>query len=591
MTFHIERRLTVAILLLIASVAATAAAQVEPTRVLIINSFGPEHSPYEVFESAFRTALAQRVATPVAFYDTSLDGARFDPERDAASFVRFLQERFADRAPDLVVPVGPLAARFYAEHRKLLFANTPVTVAMAEERVMQGMEARARDAGLTLRLRIPDLVEHILRVAPATRTIAIVIGDSPIERFWVNAMGMAFEPFRARVSFQYLNELSLGDIERRVASLPSHSAILFVQMYVDGAGVSRDFDHALDRIHRVANAPIFGLYASQLGKGIVGGPLVFEAEAAVRTAEIARAVLAGEPPTQSVFQPFETGVPTYDWRELERWGISETLLPEKRTILFRPPSLWEQHRIEVLAGVSLVLLQSAILAALLIQRVRRRRAEREAHTLSGRLITAHEDERRRLASELHDDVTQRLARLAIEAAALQPRGAARPQQAEGPSMYDELVRLSEDVHALSYRLHPTVLDDLGLMDALRAECDRTSRGQAFQVDFEAEGVPDRIPQDAALCLFRIAQEALRNIVRHAKARIVSVSIARNGRGLQLAVVDDGVGFNASGPRPSPSLGHASMRERARQAGGNLEIRSAPGQGTAVFAWVPLIGAP
>jgi signal transduction histidine kinase len=183
-------------------------------------------------------------------------------------------------------------------------------------------------------------------------------------------------------------------------------------------------------------------------------------------------------------------------------------------------------------------------------------------------------------------VTPRLARLAIEAARAQ-RGDPAANGANGLSMHDELVRLSEDVHAFSYRLHPTVLDDLGLVDALQAECDRAAHGQGIRVDFHAEGAPDRLPRDVAVCLFRVAQEALRNITRHAKAHAVSVSLTQKGGGAQLAIVDDGVGFEAARPRERPGLGHASMRERVRQLDGGLRIRSAPGSGTTIVAWVPL----
>lgn len=154
-------------------------------------------------------------------------------------------------------------------------------------------------------------------------------------------------------------------------------------------------------------------------------------------------------------------------------------------------------------------------------------------------------------------------------------------------MHDELVRLSEDVHAFSYRLHPTVLDDLGLVDALHSECDRAAHGQAIRVDLRVSEVPERIPGDVALCLFRITQEALRNIVRHAKAKTVSVLLQPREAGLELTVVDDGIGFDINGARERPSLGHASMRERVRQLEGDLQIRSVPGSGTTIVAWVPL----
>ena len=303
LAFLVRVRVAAGVTFLILSLAAVAADHSGPARVLIINSFSRENSPYEVFASLFRSELAERATTPVAFYETSLDGARFDPERDDGPFVRYLQDRFAGRAPDLVVPIGPLAARFYTQYREQLFPDVPMMLALPEERVIKGVALAPRDASLPIRLNIPRLIEHILQVLPATSTIGFIIGDSPIERYWVNVARAEFKPFEGRVAFLYLNTLSLEEIERRVAALPPDSAILFIQMYVDGAGVSREQDRTLAHVHAAANAAVFGLYASQVGKGIVGGPLVSEQEAAIRTAEIARVVLGGEALPQRMLQP------------------------------------------------------------------------------------------------------------------------------------------------------------------------------------------------------------------------------------------------------------------------------------------------
>ena len=162
--------------------------------------------------------------------------------------------------------------------------------------------------------------------------------------------------------------------------------------------------------------------------------------------------------------------------------------------------------------------------------------------MSGRLLTAHEDERRRLARELHDDLTQRLARLAIDAGKLERARGGRTHR----PMRKDLVRLSEDVHALSYRLHPSVLDDLGLVEALRAECDRVARSGELRVEVDAHDVPEAVPSETSLCLFRVAQEALNNAARHARASAVTVLLSPRDRGLQLAVSDNGSGFDPAG---------------------------------------------
>ena len=210
-------------------------------------------------------------------------------------------------------------------------------------------------------------------------------------------------------------------------------------------------------------------------------------------------------------------------------------------------------------------------------------SHREIQQLAGRLITAHEDERQRLARELHDDLTQRLARLAIDAGRME----SAVDAPEGMRLLREgLVRLSEDVHALSYRLHPSVLDDLGLVEALKAECERVMRHGELRVDVEASAAPGILPAEVSLCLFRVAQEALSNAARHAHASAVTVVLSSRSRGLRLAVSDNGSGFDPDGPRGRASLGLASMRERVRLLHGELDIKSTPGRGTTVVAWVP-----
>jgi signal transduction histidine kinase len=226
-----------------------------------------------------------------------------------------------------------------------------------------------------------------------------------------------------------------------------------------------------------------------------------------------------------------------------------------------------------------------LLAWLVFERRRRLRSEHSAHDLSGRLINAHEEERSRLARELHDDVTQRLALLAIDAGREERH---LPSAAGGTamrSMRENLVRLSEDVHSLSYRLHPSILEDLGLTEALKSECDRFSHTCPTRLETTVDEVPERLPRDVALCLFRIAQESLRNIARHAGATRAEISLRQLDGGLELAVKDNGAGFDPM--RHHASLGHAGMRQRTLLLGGRIAIESRGGRGTTIRAWVPV----
>jgi signal transduction histidine kinase len=156
-------------------------------------------------------------------------------------------------------------------------------------------------------------------------------------------------------------------------------------------------------------------------------------------------------------------------------------------------------------------------------------------------------------------------------------------------MRRDLVQLSEDVHDICYALHPVILQHLGLIEALKIECDRFSSVEAIPISFRVEENIDEPPRPAALCLYRIAQEALQNVARHAGASEIEVGLRLVDGGLQLSVHDNGVGFDPNLKPARPSLGHASMRQRVSLAGGELRVDSEPGHGTTVLAWVPLSG--
>jgi len=219
----------------------------------------------------------------------------------------------------------------------------------------------------------------------------------------------------------------------------------------------------------------------------------------------------------------------------------------------------------------------------------RKRVEDELRDLSRRLIGAHEEERALLARELHDDFSQRLAALAIDVGRAEGAASDTSHAQTMRTIREGLVRLSEDIHALAYQLHPSVLEELGLAEALRAECERRRRQDTLDLSLEIGPLPAEVGHDAALCLFRVAQESLSNVARHAGAGAAGVTLRQDTDGLLLAVRDDGVGFEPASPGRGRSLGLASMRERVRLVSGTLDIESAPGRGTSVIAWVPTEG--
>jgi PAS domain S-box-containing protein len=217
-----------------------------------------------------------------------------------------------------------------------------------------------------------------------------------------------------------------------------------------------------------------------------------------------------------------------------------------------------------------------------------RQTRERLRKLAAKLLHAQEEERRRIAREMHDDWTQRLALLGIDIAKLEKHlGAPEAALPLLRTMQEQLVSLSEDVHALSRQLHPSILYDLGLVDALRSECASFSHREGIAVAYRPEEVPTNLPKDVALCVYRVTQEALRNLAKHAAVTEAWVSLLATGTELLLRVHDKGVGFDPAGGHSQPGLGLSSMEERAHLIQAKLSVTSAPGQGTTVELRVPL----
>jgi PAS domain S-box-containing protein len=219
----------------------------------------------------------------------------------------------------------------------------------------------------------------------------------------------------------------------------------------------------------------------------------------------------------------------------------------------------------------------------------RKMAENAVASLSGRLIEAQDEERKRIAREVHDDYSQRVALLGVELEQLAEIGGA--SSAEASQKVHELLSivggLASDLHALSHRLHSSTLESLGLVAGLKAFCVEFSDQQDIEVDFASENLPLGIPGDATLCIFRITQEALRNVKKHSGANRAVVRLEWTGDRLHLSVSDLGKGFDSNKPSAERGIGIRSMEERLRLLGGQLEIQSLLMEGTRIDAWLSL----
>jgi signal transduction histidine kinase len=366
-------------LLLCAFFGSPAAAVEAPrvSRVLILHSFGRDFAPYNAVSSVFRTELARQSAAPIEFLEASLETVRFTESGSEIPIVDYLRVLVAGRLPALVVPFGAPAMNFLQRHRERLFPGVPILFSALDRRHLRNVSLGADATAVSVSLDLPGMIENILHVLPRTKTIAVVIGNSPLEKFWLTELRQELRPFTNRVQFTWLNELSFESMRKRLAALPPNSAIFYAVLLVDAAGVPHEQERALEILHSEAIAPIFGVFDSQLGRGIFGGPLYPTQEVSRESVRLALRILGGESPSNIQPLSLGPGTPIYDWRELKRWNISESRLRPGSVVRFRELTLWERYRWYIVAALAIIAIQAVLIADLFLQHARRRRSERD----------------------------------------------------------------------------------------------------------------------------------------------------------------------------------------------------------------------
>ena len=232
----------------------------------------------------FREEFTRRLPA-VDLYEASVEMARLPQPTEEAPLVDYIRALFAGRDLDLVVAVGAPAARFFQKHRPQFFPLTPLLITAADQRTFSEAALTPNDATVPSTLDLPKLVENILQVLPDTSNIAFAIGASPLERFWVQGMREAFQPFAGRVTFEWFSDLSQDDMVKRAANLPPRSALFYASVRVDVTGIPNEQNRVLARLREAASAPIFSYLDSNFGQGIVGGPVISTQELGRRAAE------------------------------------------------------------------------------------------------------------------------------------------------------------------------------------------------------------------------------------------------------------------------------------------------------------------
>ncbi len=375
--------LCAALVTLLASGPALAQEPGNPSkRVLLLYSFDNEEGIYTGFDHVLRSQLRAGVRDRVEFYTEYLDLVRFPAPAHAANVVKLLKLEFSEQKPDLIVPVSYSALQFLLGEGKGLFPGTPM-VALFNVRRLDEVNLRfaAGTAGRGITgvastdepARTLDLA---LRLQPDTQRVVVLGGSSPVDRYWTDQLKQDFSPYRQKVEITYLTGLTMNELLSRVGQLPQHTIILSTFFFEDAKGQFFLQEEALDLITRAADVPVYGIYSSYIGHGVVGGRMTDPENLGRRIAGLADRVLNGESAASIPIVVDNSSQDTVDWRQLKQWHMSEQRLPPATVELFREPSVWERYRFAIVAVISLCIIETILVLALSFNVRRRRRAEK-----------------------------------------------------------------------------------------------------------------------------------------------------------------------------------------------------------------------
>ena len=492
-------------------------------RVLIFYELGVSSPAVRLVDQEIRTAL-EKSPYHVEFYTEYLEATLFP---DAAS-QRELREtyirKYRDRKPDLIIAGGPTPIRFMVESHERFYGDTPIVFCGSTEQMADNPKLDSHFTGVWETEGPAQTLEAALKLQPRTEHVVVVGGKTSYDRHMEAIVRESLRNYESRLEVKYLTDLEMPMLLARLKRLPNHTIILNAGIEQDAAGTHFiNSTQALPMVIRAANAPVFVLEDVDIGSGAVGGYVLSFAAQGRIAGGIAVRVLKGERP-QDIPIVRSSDVYMFDWRALKRWGLRESDLPAHSDVLYHEPTMWERYKWRVVGALFAILVLASLSGYLLVEQKRRTRAEKERRRteeerlqLSGRLINAQEEERSRLARELHDDFNQRLAALAVGLEVTEKFVSEPKARQQLHKLFDVARDIGNDLHTLSHRLHSTTLQNLGLLAGLNSLCREFAARHQIEIDFRHENIPRSVPPDVALCLFRIVQEGLRNAKKHGGA--------------------------------------------------------------------------
>jgi signal transduction histidine kinase len=550
---------TIALSMLLAVIAPQSEAA-EPKQVLLLHGFGHAYDPWSDVAQSFQSNLIRSTQDPIDIFEISIDSARIQTPDDAKPFIDYIRAIVFHRKPHLIVPVGAPAAFFAQRHRSQLFPTTPMLIAGAAERRISKESITAQDTAVLFDVDLRALIENVISVRRETRDLVVFVGNSPVERYWASELRREFEPLRDRTNVTWLESLTFAEMLEHAAKMQAESAILWIGFSEDVAGIPYSQSRALDEMRKVAAAPIFGSADYQLGRGIVGGRLLQTQRIGQAAAAVALRILNGESPASIELRKVAMGTPTYDWRELQRWGIREANLPPGSLVQFREPPVWRQYLWQSISVLAIVAAQALLIGGLLYQRYLRQQAELDVRHRAAELAVVN---RRNLAGQLSASIAHEINQ-PLAAIVSSGNAGLRWLQGNTPDLdrvAASLKRIVQDGHRAAGIIetvralfkksdHDKVAIDINaavndVLDLMRSELDRQRVSvKSVQTQMLPQPLADAVQvQQVIVNLIRNAIDAMRAVTDRERTLKVRTEASEVGEVI-IGIEDNGPGIEA-----------------------------------------------
>jgi signal transduction histidine kinase len=566
------------------SAGAHAQAEGAPHRIVVLNASDPDLPAFLALDLAMRAEIRARLKRRVEFHAETLDMLRFPGAQFEQEAAALLNRKYRDLKIDAIVAVETTALDFVERRGERLWPGAAIVFHSVPLAALDGRKLAPRTAGVPVRFEVAGTLDLALRLRPDARRVVVVAGTAEFDR---NLLAMARAELARLAGRLQVDEVVGSPIARSLAAiekLPPDSFVLYLSVFRDGAGMPQVPREVLRQIAAAANAPVFGMFETYLGEGIVAGSIASYEAQGRRAGELVARVLEGARAAElGVQAPVLAGC-IADWRLLQRWSLDERRLPEGCEVRFREPSAWQLYRWQILGTLAVILLQGALIAALVVQRQRRLRAEIavQRHRMelahAGRLATAGE-----LTAAIAHEVNQPLGAILanVDAAEmLLDSGHARPEELRqiladlrrDDLRANDVVRRLRALLAKQEMMREPLDLNAAIAEVLRLlETEARRRHVALAVEFDG-GLPrilgDRVHlQQVLLNLIINAMDAMAETP--ADLRSVLVRTARDGHGrVEVSVTDRGHGI---APERLPRLFESFFTTKQRGMGLGLSI--------------------